>query len=150
MKGVTRHRGSRGVGVARTRVRVCLVLVAGLLLGACDDGPSGPGTFTARVQAPADRPAGAAVIEISGEGIDGFRGSGSSQVFGRTVRVPTEESREGLYRVVVVAPAGSELRFEVEMEDVALSFPAATLVSVADTADAEIAATGDYRVRWER
>lgn len=139
----------RGVTIRwPTLGRMALVLAVVLWAGACDDDPSGPGTFDARVLSPADEPAGAAVIEITGEGIEGFEASGSSRIFARTVRAPTEENGEGLYRVVVVAPAGSALRFRVRVEDVAAGPPTATLVSVADTANHPVGSPGDHRIRF--
>lgn len=132
--------------LVRTSAGLGLVLAA----AACSDDPSGPGTFTARVDGPADTPAGAAVVELAGDGIVGFEGIGSARVFARTVRAPTEQQPEGLYRVVVVAPADEALRFEVEMEDVALGYPAATLLDLADAANAPIQSVGDYRIRFER
>lgn len=136
--------------VTRSGVLVWAALALAVVLGAaaCSDDPSGPGTFTARFAGPADTPAGAAVVEVTGEGIEGFRAAGSGSIFSRTVRLPTEQTPEGLYRVVVVAPSGSPLTFDVDMEDVALGFPAATVLSVADTANAVIAAPGDYRIRF--
>lgn len=134
-------------GRTRRLVRTAVGLGMVLAAAACSDDPSGPGTFTARIDGPADAPAGAAVVELAGDGIAGFEGIGSARVFARTVRAPTEEEPEGLYRVVVVAPAGEVLRFGVEMEDVALGYPAATLLEVVDTADAPIQAVGDYRIR---
>lgn len=141
MRGVTRRWPPLG--------RIALVVVVALGAGACDDDPSGPGIFTGWVVSSAGEPAGAAVIEITGEGIEGFEAAGSSRVFSRTVRPPTEESGEGLYRVVVVAPAGSALRFGVRVEDVAMGIPTATLVSVADTANVPVGSLGDYRIHFE-
>lgn len=141
MRGVTRRWPPLG--------RIALVVVAALGAGACDDDPSGPGTLTGWVVSSVDEPAGAAVIEITGEGIEGFETSGSSRVFSQTVRPPTEEEGEGLYRVVVVAPAGSALRFDVRVEDVAAGAPTATLVSVADTANEPIGSLEDYRIYFE-
>lgn len=129
--------------LVRIMAMACLVLAA----AACDDDPSGPGTFTVRVDGPADAPAGAAVVELAGEGITGFEAIGSAQVFSRTVRAPTEQEPEGLYRVVVVAPAGSSVAFGVEVEDVALGYPSASLRRVTDTANAPIQGVGDYRIR---
>lgn len=129
-------------------VRIALVVAVALGAGACDDDPSGPGVFNGRVASSADEPAGAAVIEITGEGIEGFEASGSSRIFSRTVQAPTEEEGEGLYRVVVVAPAGSALRFGVRVEDVAMGVPTVTLVSVADTANEPVGSLEDYRIHF--
>lgn len=142
MRGVT--------GVSRVLLgRLAVVGALALGAAACDDGSSGPGTLVAGVVSPADVPAGAAVIEIAGEGIVGFEASGSTRIFTHTVRPPTSAGGEGLYRVVAVTPAGSTLRFGVRVEDVAAGFPTATLVSVADTADHPVGAPGDYRVQFE-
>lgn len=140
MRGVTR----RWLSLAR----IALVVAVALGAGACDDDPSGPGVFTGRVASSADEPAGAAVIEITGEGIEGFEALGSSRIFSRTVQAPTEEEGEGLYRVVVVAPAGSALRFGVRVEDVAVGVPTVTLVSVADTANEPVGSLEDYRIQF--
>lgn len=141
MRGVTRRWPTLG--------RMALVVAVVLGAGACDDDPSGPGVFTGRVVSSADEPAGAAVMEITGEGIEDFEAFGSSRIFSRTVRPPTEEEREGLYRVVIVAPAGSALRFGVRVEDVAVGAPTVTLVSVADTANEPIGSLEDYRIYFE-
>ena len=132
-----------------TAVRMVAALAVVLAAGACDDDPSGPGTFEARVTAPADRPAGAAVVEVTGQAIDGFEAAGSSRIFTSTVVSPTEESPEGTYRVVVVTPSGAPLGFRVRMEDVAAGVPAATLISVADTADRRVESLEGFRIRFE-
>jgi len=96
----------------------------GLALGGCDLGPSGPGLLTATVSGP--EPLGGAVLEVVGEGIRGFEGSGGALVVGAST-----SAVEPRYRVLVVDPVGGELHFSIRVDDVARESIEAAVISVA-------------------
>ena len=102
------------------RVRLVVVTVVALGLGACDWGPRGPGQLRGVVTSPAG-PVGALVLEIRGPGIQGFSESGQTRVF-------SAQRGDELYRVVLVAADPDRIRFRVDMDDV--RSPALTVVAV--------------------
>lgn len=106
------------------------VLLGVLLLVGCDlfGGPGGPGTLTARVSA-SGAEVGAAVLQVSGAGVTGFSGAGTSQVFSRS----TDGSHT--YRVVVVNPHPGPLAFRIDVEDLAAPAPVVRVASAADASD---------------
>ena len=55
-------------------LRLAVGIAAALAVAGCE--PSGPGDLTARVTAPS--PTGAVVLEIAGEGVVGFEGTGDA------------------------------------------------------------------------
>lgn len=111
---------SHAAGGRRLAVALMLTLVA---LAGCDFGPSGPGVLTGRASADA---LGAVVLEMQGSGIRGFSGRGSTQVYSAPVA-----GRSGVHRVILIAPDGGDLGFDVEVEDVGMEGPAVTVVQAA-------------------
>lgn len=108
---------------------VAVPLAVLLFMGACDDtGIEGPGALVARVEAP-EAELGSAVVEVRGAGIRGFEAVGGS-------RILTRASEDGSHRVVVVDPAGGDLRFRIRVDDVSAGLPGAVVRSAADTANA--------------
>jgi hypothetical protein len=99
-----------------------------VLLGACDSGPEGPGTLSARAEGAA---LGAVVLEVEGSGIRGFSGRGSTRVYSGAV-----PGRGGLHRVVLVDAAGGSLGFAIDVDDVGMDGPFVRVVSAATTTNA--------------
>ena len=102
------------------RALAVVALVSGLLAGACDSGPKGPGQLTGRVRS-GPIPVGAIVLEFSGTGITGFSGSGATKVF-------FAENDPGVFRVAMVTPTAGELSFRISVQDVEAAFPMVTAV----------------------
>lgn len=94
-----------------------------LSAAACDSGPSGPGSLVASVSGES---LGGVVLQIVGPGIRGFEGLGNTQVYA----APLAGTRNG-YRVMLVDAVGSDLRFEIQVEDVGMEDPVMTVVSAA-------------------
>lgn len=108
------------------RSPIVLVLSA-LAITACgDSGPEGPGAFTAMVEAQGP-PAGAVVMDVTGDGIEGFEGTGDTRVFSAEVDAGT-----GLHRLIAVSATGS-LGFRVRVARVELGPPTAVVVDAAGT-----------------
>ncbi len=124
-----------------TRTALGLALACAVVLGACDSGPSGPGTLEARVQGEA---VGAVVLEVEGRGIRGFVGRGSAQVYSAAV-----PGRTDVHRVILVDPLGGEIAFAVEVDDRRMEGPVVTVVEAAGADDERISA-GSVTVRVER
>jgi len=124
--------GGPGRPIRIRRGLLLLLALAALGLGACsDDGPSGPGPVSATVTGAA---LGGAVLEVTGTGITGFEGAGSSQVFhGSTA--------PGVYRLVVVGPGAGELRFQILVEDRSGMLPTGVVISAVDGANLPFATT---------
>jgi hypothetical protein len=113
------------------------------LLSACDfGGPGGPaevlGTVTGHPRL------GAAVIDLSWDGVTSLEGRGSTQVY--TAPVPGSETR---HRAVLVDATGGELRFTISLSDDRLDAPALTVVSAVGTDNLQLP-VGDLRVVLER
>ena len=112
--------------------RVAFVFLLGV--GACDSGPSGPGTLEGRVRAEA---LGAVLLEVEGTGIRGFAGRGSTQIY--SAQVP---GRGGVHRVIVVDPVGGDIGFEIEVDDVRMDGPIMTVVKAARTDNSTMSTVG--------
>ena len=122
--------------------RPLLFLLAGVLaLGGCGDGPRGPGPVSATVEGSA--PLGAAVLEVTGDGITGFQGSGSTRTFDASVG-------PGVYRVVVVGTNPGALPFRILVEDRAGALPSAALVSAVDGSNVPFSTVSGLSVRVVR
>lgn len=105
-------------------MRPLALLLLFVLVAGCSDDPSGPGTIQGRVES-ADA-IGAVWLEVQGEGVEGFRPGPDTRVFGARAG-----SSPDTWRVVVVGEEPGELRFEIEVEDVAV-LPSAVVLSAAD------------------
>jgi len=126
------------------RFVVATVLLAALSpLAACDSGPSGPGEFTAVVTAPSGG-VGAVILQVQGQGIQGFVGAGATEVLSN----PT--GGEGTFRVVAVNEGTGTLQFTVRVQDRGAELPTASVISVAGTDNQMVASVTGYRVRFER
>ena len=96
-------------------------LLALLAVAACDSGPSGPGALVVRVSGPS---LGGALIDVSGSGIQGFAGRGSTQAYGASVGVGG-----AAHRVLLIDPNGTEIVFEILVDDLGMEGPTLTVVS---------------------
>ena len=89
----------------------------------CDSGPSGPGALVGTVTGPS---LGGVALQIVGRGIRGFEGLGETQAYAAPL-----SGTPNAFRVLLVAPQGDELRFEIQVDDVAMEDPVMTVVSAA-------------------
>ena len=110
---------------ARTHSRLVACL-SGLVLAACDLGPSGPGTVTGSVTGNAAL--GAVVLDVTWPGVVGFEGRGSTQVYSAPVTGSPDR-----HRVVLVSPTGGDLPFVIAVDDAYLESPIVTVVEAAGT-----------------
>lgn len=100
-----------------------VLLLSGLLVTACGGdggGPVGPGTFTGLVKS-GPIPVGAIVLQVSGQGIDGFSALGGQRLFHSQVQ-------PGVHRVVLVGSTPGDFTFSVRVQDVGGPVPAITVV----------------------
>jgi hypothetical protein len=98
--------------------------------------------FDARIDGSAG-PVGGAVLDVTWRGVEGFEGRGSTQVYWAPIAgVPDR------YRVVLVAPAGEELLFAVDIEYVDDEPPTVTVVEATDAANGPLSPAA-VRVRLE-
>ena len=121
------------------RSAVGLVLL--LLTGGCDSGPDGPGDITGTLQTPGVS-VGAAVLEVVGGGVQGFAGAGGTKVFWAQQVDPKN------HRVVVVGSGGSDLQFQVSVEDRSKRAPRVTVVNLVDTGNRSVPVSQDYKVKF--
>ncbi|HET9949757.1 MAG TPA: hypothetical protein VFQ22_12605 [Longimicrobiales bacterium] len=126
---------------ARTRPRAMAALAAFLVLAACDDGPDVGRLTQATVVGP--EALGAAVLEVEWEGIEGFEGLGSTQVY--HAPVPGSPST---HRVILVDPVGGRLRFGIRQRAWRTPAPAITVVDAVGADDLPLE-TSALRVRVE-
>jgi hypothetical protein len=120
------------------RALVLVALVAGLLMGACDSGPKGPGQLTGRLRS-GPIAVGAIVLEFTGTGITRFSGSGTTQVF-------SAETGPGVFRVVMVNPTAGEMDFLISVLDLEAPFPTVTAVEAVGADNGAIANLGGITV----
>ena len=119
-----------------------VALLAGLL-SACDlGGPEGPAQVLGTVTG--DPQLGAAVIELSWEGVTGLEGRGSTQVYSAPVA-----GSPSLHRAVLLDAAGGDLRFTIHLTDDRLHAPVVTVESAVGT-DNLPRTLADLRVVLER
>lgn len=116
--------------------------IAALIPAGCDSTPDGPGTIDAVVEAP--QPLGAVVLEFEGGGVVGFDAQGSTLVYSATVSSTTRK-----FRVILVSPDGTPLRFGIRVDNVREAQPTVTAVSAATPANLAVA-PGGLQVRLER
>ena len=126
------------------RFVVAAALLAALsLLTACDSGPSGPGDFTAVVTAPSGG-VGAVILQVQGQGIQGFQGAGATEV------ISNATGADGTFRVVAVNEGTGTLQFLVQVQDRGVELPTASVISAAGTDNQMVASVTGYQVRFEK
>ena len=107
--------------------RTARVLVVPLALAACDlGGPSGPAQVLGTVTGDAEL--GAAVVDLTWDGVAGFQGRGTTQVYAAPVSGSADR-----HRFVLVDATGGELRFTIDLADDRLHAPTVTVVSAVGT-----------------
>lgn len=122
--------GLQGEGMPRRRRpgrwprRPLLALGLAVLLGAagCDSGPKGPGTLSATVVT--SQPLGAVVLDFTGGGVTGFEPRGDTQVYSASLG-------GSHYRVILVSPSGTAIRFGIKVSEMSAARP--TVASVMAT-----------------
>ena len=124
------------------RSRLVATAVAALLLAGCDSIPDGPGTIDAIVES--TQSLGAVVLEFEGGGVEGFDPQGSTLVYSAAVSSTTRK-----YRVILVSPDGSPLRFGIRVDNVREAQPTVTAISAATPANRSVS-PGGLQVRLER
>lgn len=135
-----------GPGAGRIRVGARSVLLVLLLWAgaACgDSGPSGPGLVDVRVVPPPSADAGAVVVELAGEGIEGFEAAGAARVFGAP-----RPGVEGVHRAVVTVDQG-ELVFRVRLRDVG-QLPRGSVIQAVDRQNRTLPGLTAFEVRFSR
>lgn len=122
----------------RARSPVALTLACAALAAACDSGPKGPGTLSASVVSP--QALGAVLLEFTGGTVEGFEAQGDTRVFDAEV---TSGGPSGpVRRVILVSPAGGDLRFGIRVADRQAPRPTVTALSAATPANEALAASG--------
>jgi hypothetical protein len=119
-------------------------LLAPVALAACDlGGPKGPasvlGTLTGGEAA-----LGAAVVELTWDGVTAFEGRATTQVYSAAV-----SGSPGRHRLVLLDATGGELRFTIQLQDDLLYAPVVTVVSAVGTDNLPLP-LGGLRVVLER
>lgn len=128
----------------RRRAGSLLVALLLAVVAACDSGPSGPGELRATLDPPPETSVGAALVTISGEGIEGISAEGETRVFS------SGPDEEGDYRVVLVNTGTTgALRFRVEVSDVGAAPPSATVVELVDELNMPLTSSSGARVRFD-
>jgi hypothetical protein len=84
------------------------------------------------------------VLQVEGQGIQGFRGVGATEVVSKAT------SGAGLYRVVAVNEGTGSLQFTVQVQDRAAALPTATVISAAGTNNQVVTSLAGYQVRFEK
>ena len=107
--------------ISRLRWAAVVALIG---LAACDGGPKGPGVINGTIISPINL--GAVVLEVEGTSVRGFVGNGDTQAYGLVV-----PGIGGRHRVVLVSRSGSSIQFGIEVEDLRLEPPIATVVDAA-------------------
>lgn len=123
----------------QSRFTHILTIACLLILGAC--GPSGPGMLEGRISAEG---IGGVVLEVEGNGIQGFAGRGDSRVYSAPM-----PNRPTTHRVVLIHPSGGEMVFEVAVDDVGMDPPIARVVS-ATRVDNTLVTVGGIEVVFSR
>lgn len=120
-----------------------LILVSGLVTACGDSAPSGPGMVDVRVVPPPSADAGAVVVELAGEGIEGFEAAGEARVFGAP-----RPGVEGVHRAVVSVDRG-ELVFRVRLSDVS-RLPEGVVIQAVDRQNRTLPGLTAFEVRFSR
>ncbi len=107
----------------------------------CDSGPDGPGDFTGTLRS--DGVAlGAVVLEVVGNGVEGFSSAGGTKVFWAV------QSDPKIHRVIVIGEGNGNLSFQVSVQDRGRGKPKATVVNAVDLENRPLPVTRDFKVRF--
>ena len=121
--------------------RLAVVGVLVLSIFGCDSGPDGPGDITGTLLSP-DVVVGGVVLEVVGQGVQSFSGTGGTKVFWATQADPK------VHRVVVIGQGSGDLEFKVSVEDRGKQKPRATVINLVDAKNRTLPVTTDYKVRF--
>lgn len=122
-----------------------LAMALTMLLAACDDDPSGPGTLTLTVEGPA--PLGAVVIELRGSGLR----SAEPLTSGWThLELIGSDGGTEVHRLVLIQQASGTLSAQLEVDDVGAPPPTATVVLASDGSDLPLSSLDGLQVRVRR
>lgn len=122
--------------------RFAAALILGATLVGCGDSrPEGPGPVEAVVES-GGTPIGALVIQLNGTGLGAVSGTGSARAF-------AEETPAASKRVVIVSASGASLGLTIQVEDLSLPLPTATVVEAVDTENQPITDLSGISVRVE-
>lgn len=122
---------------------LALILISGVAAACGDSGPSGPGLVDVRVVPPPSADAGAVVVELVGEGIEGFEAAGGARVFGAP-----RPGVENVHRAVVIVDQG-ELVFRVRLTDIA-RLPQGVVIQAVDRQNRTLPGLTAFEVRFSR
>lgn len=125
----------------RGRVRWLGLVLALAGTGACGDGDDGPGALLVTVEMPAGR-VGAAVLELTGEGLLGVESTGSARAIGRT-------TASGTLRIVVAAIGAQPPVVRVPVVNRNAALPLAAVLEASDASDLPLSGVGQIQVRIE-
>lgn len=138
--------GSSIVGRVRagSRGTLLVALVAPLVIAACDlgEGPAGPASVLGTITG--SETLGAAIVDLSWNGVLAFEGRGDTRVYSAAVVGEGER-----HRLVLVGPAGGDLRFTIQLEDDLLYAPVVSIVSAVGSDNLPLQVEG-LRVVLER
>jgi hypothetical protein len=129
--------------MARRHFSVFATLLALIVLGGCDRGPSGEGDWRVTIEGPAG-PFGAAAVVVSGEGVLDVTSADGTRVWSR-------EAADGSIRAVIIQPSASgEVAFRIRVRDLSEPTPSVALVELADLSDEPVTVSSDHRLRFRR
>lgn len=138
-----RGRKPRGLATSRTPALLVALLVA---FTACDDEPSGPGTFTVTVEAGAVS-LGAAVVELRGGGLEDVEPLASGWT--HLERVAGGGGPSDVHRLLIISQEGGTLSAVLRVRDVGAR-PTASVLVASDDDDQPLASLDDLTVRVQR
>lgn len=125
--------------------RPAFAVAAVVLAGGCSDDPSGPGWVDLVVSAPV--PLGAAVVQISGSGVEEFEQP--AQGWFELVPMPPSGTTP-VHRVVVIQEQPGELRLRVRVADLDAPLPSASVMEATDASDAPLASLASVEASLRR
>ena len=136
--------GTAGRVSARWRRTLPAVLLAAFALVGCDadEGPTGPASVLGTITGSGTL--GAAIVDLSWDGVLAFEGRGDTRVY--SAAVAGEGDR---HRLVLVGPAGGDLRFTIQLEDDRFYAPVVSIVSAVGSDNRPLPVDG-LRVVLER
>ncbi|MEM7414670.1 MAG: hypothetical protein AAF389_04175 [Gemmatimonadota bacterium] len=109
-----------------------LLLSAAVMVAFAGCGPEGPGPLTGRVTG---EDLGAVLLRVEGPGVVSFNGLGDTQVYAAPVA-----DRPDTHRVILVDPQGTDLAFEMQVEDRGMEGPVITVLQAALTSNRAVSA----------
>lgn len=109
-----------------------LLMLGAALASLAGCGPEGPGALTGRVTGD---DLGAVLLRVEGAGVQSFNGLGDTQVYAAPVA-----DRPDTHRVILVDPQGTDLAFEIQVDDRGMEGPVITVLQAALTTNQAVSA----------